>query len=39
VSFSAYHAANEYARISGFEKGSKIMTRLIDHLNTHLPQE
>jgi len=37
--FDAYHAANEYATISGFETGTKIVTRLIDHLNTHMPQE
>lgn len=35
----AYHAANEFAKISGFEAGAKIVARLIDHLSAHLPTD
>lgn len=34
--FDAYHAANEYAKISEFDAGAKIIATLINHLNTHM---
>lgn len=37
--FDAYHAADEYAKISGFQKGHNILTHLIEHLNAHLPSD
>lgn len=33
--FDAYHAADEYAKLSEFEAGAKIVATLINHLNTH----
>jgi acetylornithine deacetylase len=36
--FDAYHAADEYAKLSEFVDGTKIVTTLIDHLNTHITQ-